>query len=622
MKIQSGLSEGQVVQRKGTKGGFLRILGTCAQDGEVCATISRQGKSPPGWKNVVVGIADQGHFTAALARVPQGGPYRLDLTVAKETCGIKVFFVGDVWLLAGQSNMEGVGNMTHPAPTHPLIRSFSMGHEWLLAKDPLHVLRESPDVCHHGGQRLTKPEAAQFRRTAYKGVGVGLFFAQDMLARTGVPQGLICAAHGGTSMSQWDPDQKSAEGASLYYSMLNSVEKTGQPVSGVLWYQGESDATEIEQAHYTSQMKKLVAAVRHDLRQPTLSWVVVQIGRVFDYDSQAAAWNSIQEQQRLLPTKIRNLQVVATIDLALDDTIHISSIAYPRLARRLARLADRMVHRNKKESIAPSFREARLHYLTKTPVGPMGPSIEIVFDHVVGGLQARECPIGFSVVTEDGKHWPFAYKTTLHGHIARLHMIRIPPPGARLHYGLGVMPVCNITDERDQSLPVFGRQPILKTRAYLPFVTSWRVTDVVKPETPLKRLKCPNRVNYCTTIKTHEDGFFNEHPQWNGKSGLVYFFSSLSLREPMKLQFLMGYDGPFRLWMDGAPHFSDLHGTNPCLPDQHSKTTMLKAGEHALTIAMDVNEGLAWGFMLRFLRRDLTRVQINAERYERPVYST
>lgn len=61
----------------------------------------------------------------------------------------------------------------------------------------------------------------------------------------------------------------------------------------------------------------------------------------------------------------------------------------------------------------------------------------------------------------------------------------------------------------------------------------------------------------------------------------------------------MGYDGPFRIWVDGQPVFDDPHGTNPCFPDQSSVTCRLASGRHEIVVGMDLNHGRAWGFFLR-----------------------
>jgi len=141
---------------------------------------------------------------------------------------------------------------------------------------------ESPDICHNGGAQCSREDGERLRRIATKGTGVGIFFAREMMVKTGVPQGLICTAQGGTSMPQWSPAGKAEGPASLYASMLASVAATGQPVAGVLWYQGESDASAAEASPYTARMEELVRSTRRDLRQPRVPWVVVQLARTFE----------------------------------------------------------------------------------------------------------------------------------------------------------------------------------------------------------------------------------------------------------------------------------------------------------------------------------------------------
>ena len=514
--------------------------------------------------------------------------------------------------------MEGVGNLTGKAKPHALIRAFSVRREWRLAEEPLHVLAESPDACHAAFQ-CSIEAGEELRRKAVKGGGVGLFFAREMLERSGgVPQGLVCAAHGGTSMQQWSPDRKHLGGQSLYASMLMSLRATGQPVAGVLWYQGESDANPTDAAQYTPRMKKLVAAVRRDLRQPRLPWMVVQIARVFTEPADPRSWNSIQDQQRLLPEKIPFLETIAAIDLPLDDGIHIGAEGFPRLAVRLASAADRLVYGNKHETRPPQLRSVR-------PGGPLPSfSLDVVFDSVRGELRADGEPVGFKIVTPEGTPLEFIYKTELKGNTAKLHLCRQVTGGIHLFYGHGHAPTCNITDARGFSLPAFGPVAVgnTKPRALMPFITEWNVSDVMPAVKKLDRVALTDMKALGATKKSFPAaGFVNEHATWEAKAGLAFFHSRLHLSEPMKLEFLMGYDGPFRLWLDEKPLFKNMAGTNPCLPDESRKSARLEAGAHDLHVGMDLNEGRAWGFFLRLARKDVTREQIRSGDYAKPAYS-
>lgn len=622
MKIQSGLVRGQVLQRLGSDGATATVRGETGQTGYVLVTLQGRHGVVRGWKSRPVGKARAGKFHALVAGIPTGGPYRLTFICGRERVVVADIFVGDVWLLAGQSNMKGVGNMGGTAKPHPLVRMFSMRREWRLATEPLHVWMESPDVCHNGGQQCAPEEGERLRRVAVKGTGVGIFFAREMLEKSGVPQGLICTAQGGTSMQQWSPTKKSAgASASLYASLLASVAATGQPVAGVLWYQGEGDANAADAARYTERMQELVRCTRRDLRQPRLPWVVVQLARVFRRTESAAAWNSVQDQQRLLPTRIRHLETVAAVDLPMDDPIHVGAAGFPRLGRRLAAALRGLSEKSR----APRCRPPQLHTIrSRSSLCPNEWLVEVRFRHVGGALVSAGEPQGFVTVDAAGNAVPVLYRTTLLGDTACLHLCEDPGrTNLRIGYGLGLSPVCTIGDERDFSLPVFGPHRLEVTHAWLPFLTSWLTTGILPARKPLRLLTARDlaRVPYGhRTPESAADGFVNEHARWQGHSGQAFFAASLLLPEPMVLRCLMGYDGPFALWVGGRRIFLDEKGCNPARCDAIGKSVKLSAGRHELHVAMDLNGGAAWGFFLRFCRRDVAKKHLRAEDYLRPEY--
>ena len=620
MTIDSGLDEGQVLQRLGARGANARLTGTASETGAVRATIYSGKSVLKGWKARRVGQATRGKFVADLKGIPTGGPYRLELGIGKAFTARQQFFVGDVWLMAGQSNMEGVGDMIAPARPHPLVRVFSMRREWRLATDPLHLLIESPDSCHNGGKQCSPENGEQARKKAQKGVGLGIFFGREMVRKLGVPIGLIATAHGGTSMEQWNPGLRGRGGDSLYGSMMLSWKATGQPVAGMLWYQGESDAFPPAVASYTNRMKKLVAASRRDLRQSRLPWVVVQISRVHGAND-PATWNSIQEQQRLLPGLVSRLETVSAIDLPLDDNIHIGAEGYPRLGKRVALAALHLMNTGEKRppqlrAIVPS---------TDSKSGAV--CLEVHFDSVVGGLRAPGLAAGFTLVDGKGEVQPYIFKTKLQGNIVHLFYGRPFVNDVRLHYGHGIMPICNITDGRDHALAAFGPVSVFKEEAYLPFVMTWKTSGIVPSARPLEKIDCPRLQDFpAAAVKTYAEtpghvGFVNEHELWQGHSGHAYFETLITLGEPMKLRLLAGYDGPFRLWLNGKTVLDDLQGTNPCLPDKSARKVRLPAGAHRVTVAMDLNEGRSWGFFLRFVRVDVSARALKAGTFARPAFA-
>ena len=622
MKITHGISAGQVLQRMGDRAGArVTIEGEASQDGEVRVTLQLAGGPIAKWCGRKAGRASAGKFRIALSGIPVGGPYRLTLECGKEAISVAPVFVGDVWLLAGQSNMQGVGNLDGAAKPHPLVRVFTMRREWRLARDPLHIPAESPDIGHNGGVQCSRGISKSVRRGT-KGTGVGIFYAREMIARDGVPQGLICTAHGGTTMRQWDPKLKSSGPASLYASMLASVAATGQPVAGVLWYQGESDANAPDVSLYTKRMQTLVRAVRRDLRQAGLPWVIVQLARKFgDPGDGGRWWNAIQDQQRLMPMHIKRLASVAAVDLPLDDRIHIGAAGFPKLGERMA-AAMHGIREPAGAGGMPPPQLRRINLCKDTSPGSL--AVDVEFRNVGGSLVSTGEPSGFAVVDESTKEQPLIFRTTLHGNSVRLHMMGDTAiETLRVGYGLGFVPACNIADARGFSLPVFCPVRPRQSQAWLPFVTQWAVTAVMPAEKALRSLTADDLRRARHDLQTAgpgPDGFVNENARWQGRSGQAFFVCTISLPEPMRLEFLTGYDGPFALWVDGRRFFLDECGVNPAVADSSKKPVSLAAGRHELRVAMDVNNGAAWGFFLRFRRLDLTRKQIASRDYARPDY--
>ncbi len=622
MKIKAGISAGQVLQRVGRRAeARVSICGESCHDGEVSVTVHSSAGPVAGWNKRKSGYSRGGQFRFVLEGIPVGGPYRFVIECGGERKTIEPVFVGDVWILAGQSNMQGVGNLDGAAKPHPLIRALTLRREWRLAKDPLHVTQESPDACHNGGMQCSR-EIAELLRRGTKGTGVGIFFAREMINREGVPQGLLCTAQGSTKMIQWDPAYKLTDGISLYASMLASVAATAQPVAGVLWYQGESDANAEDAPLYSRRMERLVRVLRRDLRQPGLPWVVVQLARKYgDLKIGADCWNSIQDQQRLLPTRIRSLETVAAVDLPMDDHIHIGAAGFPSLGLRMAAAMHSMQGRGGTTRMPPP----RLHKIRHPKNQAPGlQTVEIEFRNIRGSLIASGEPSGFAVVDESGLERPFIFRTTLHGNTVRLHLSGgMEIETLRAGYGVGFHPVCNITDERKFSIPAFQPVRLGHSMTWLPFVTQWALTRVMPAVKPLRSLTLDDLQMARYELKSRPpgpDGFVNENLRWQGCSGITFFSTAICLPESMRLEFLMGYDGPFALWVGANRFYLDEKGVTPARPDSFRKATTLAAGRHDLRIAMDVNNGAAWGFFLRFRRLDITRKQIASRDYARPDY--
>ncbi len=462
MKIVSGLMPFQVLQRKRPSGADARITGVLCRTGagEVFATVLNQGKALPAFSHKKVGRFKAGQWTAALKGLPTGGPYDVVFeSTAKDTITIPGVLVGDVWFLAGQSNMQGMGNLCEAPAPDPLVRAFYMWDEWNVAEEPITFLPGAIDPV-HGADPIQDPAVRRkARKAAVKGVGPGVVFGKEMLRITGVPQGLVCCAHGGTTMDQWSPELKGQGGASFYGALLRRFQKLGQPIVGMLWFQGGSDAS--NPGPYSAKMHGLVAAVRKDFGQPRLPWIMAQTGNFHPIgdDPINAGWSDIREQQRTLPDSIPQLSVVPSIDLPMDDGIHVAATGHALLGKRLARAA--CFQLKLARGVKDALRVKQVRQVEPRLKGweRWAPDIEVTFENVVGGLVADGVPAGFRLISPTGKLSRRIHKTQLLGNRVYLEAYVDNDPrmtGYKLAYGYEIDAYCNIRDEDGMAVPAFG----------------------------------------------------------------------------------------------------------------------------------------------------------------------
>jgi sialate O-acetylesterase len=476
-----------------------------------------------------------------------------------------------------------------------------MDDRWDTACDPMHQLEIAVDPVHNEGKRLDKPHRNP------RGVGPATAFGHEMLRRTRVPQGLIACAHGGTSMSQWNPALKDKGGQSLYGAMWRRFVKNGGKVAGMIWYQGESDTAATSFRQYGPRMEAFVAALRRDTGDARLPVAVVQITRVVSATMCVEGWNHVQEQQRRLSLKLPAVAMVPAVDLTLDDAIHVSGVGCRVLGVRLAQAM--AVLRKLPKSGKPPIQLKRI--TVGKPGGTFGSEIHVEFDHVEGELTAGGGrALGFAFA-RGSEAVPAIYNTQLRGSCVTLRTI-LPAHEAKdlmLHYGLGTDPDCNIVDGGGRSLPVFGPVAVSQGVPSTPYVRHLLVSEELPGVGKLQGLACPGPL---ASLPLRPRLFPNSfcdihltHPQ-DGLDHLVYFGSRVQCDVAMTLNVLLGYDGPVKLWVDGQELFHDPNGTNPAYPDMCKRRWTATAGEHEILVALGTNGGKAWGIMMRLERADVT----------------
>ncbi len=234
----------QVLQRDGRGGADLQVTARVLFDSvEVEARLSggpggagAAGGAPlaPGWTGLIR-VPGSRSFANTL-RVPQGGGYALEVrarsgTVARAAVRVEPLGVGEVFVIAGQSNSTNSGE-ERQKPASGRVSTFD-GEAWRAAEDP-------QPGCH---DRST-------------GGSPWPAFGDLLVERLGVPVGLASTGHGGTSVVAWEP------GGDLQRWLMSRVHALGpQGFRAVLWHQGESDIG-MRPAEYHDRLLCLVRATR------------------------------------------------------------------------------------------------------------------------------------------------------------------------------------------------------------------------------------------------------------------------------------------------------------------------------------------------------------------------
>ena len=616
MIIETGLFEHMVLQRAGKVAQRAMVTGNCMGKGTVFARAITGGAEVRGWRRRKVGTADGKRFEATMAGLPVGGPYEIELRCGEASVTVKDVLVGDVWILAGQSNMQGCGHFpAKPLGKEPMVRAFYMDDHWAVAVDPIHQLAIAVDPVHNGGVRVPVP-----KKGVWRGVGPGVSYGQAMRRRTGVPQGLIACAHGGTTTAQWDPRLKKLGGGSLYGATMRRLAKNypGGTVAGLLWYQGCSDTDAGTYQGYREATKRIFQGFRRDIGRKDLPIVLVQIARTTGMSDEAMGrrWSAVREDERILGETLAYTATVPAVDLELDEAIHLSGPGQYLLGERMAEAME-------------SIRLAGTRGAPRPPIRPESIAIRehldgnaeivVTFANVVGNLTTLERPMGFHVeVPRLHSDYPIT-RTRLEGNRAYLLTAARPKIFTLFQgvvfYGFGCDPYCNVHDEAGRPVPAFGP---------LPLSTAPRTTsDFAAPADlrfsvfhPAARdlsdcARCPETAGIDrpapASVSILPSGYCNLYPMIaeRGKvDEIFYLLARFHCDGDWKVHVHFGYDSPARMWVDGKPVFHDPVGRPPATPDKGGAIVDAAKGEHEIVLGIGTNGGNAYGMTLWLERID------------------
>lgn len=476
VRLPALLSDHMVLQQ----GAPVRVWGR-AEPGEA-VTVEFQGQraSSKGDAN--------GRWEVYLKPLEAGG--LAEMTIAgQDTIVLKDVLVGEVWVGSGQSNMQLTVSRSNNAEQEiaqaefPRMRLFQV--KLTVADQP------SEDV--QGSWRLCAPESVR------DFTAVGYFFAREIHQRRGVPVGLIQSAWGGTPAQSWtsrpaleaepalkfileeweqvlanhpDAQQKyekrleewkaaaaaaRAEGRTpaaqpprpagpghqntpggLYNAMIAPL--APYAIRGVIWYQGESNASKTHAYAYRRLFRLMIEDWRRAWALGSFPFLFVQLANF-----QSNEWWPLLRESQVNALELRQTGMAVAIDIGESKDIHPKN--KQEVGRRLALAARAIAYGENLVYSGPIFRQ-----LSKE-----GDRLRLWFDHVGGGLEARGGgPLaGFTVAGKDGNF--VAAEARIEGASVVVRSPQVSEPAA-VRYGWADDPVTNLINKEGLPASPFRSQ--------------------------------------------------------------------------------------------------------------------------------------------------------------------
>lgn len=277
--------------------------------------------------------------------------------------------VGEVWLASGQSNMAYTMRQTDGAErasiaSDSLLRLYDMKELWATnstawSEGALDSVNRLLYYRPTSWQRATPETVGAFSSIAYT-------FAQRLRDSLNVPVGIICNALGGSTTEAWidrhtlerelpgmlrhwrDGDygmpwarQRAYENIALRREVKSqrhpyeptylydaAIRPLGQyPIEGVLWYQGESNAHNVEL--HARLFPLLVESWRKSWQMPDLPFYFVQLSSI-----ERPSWAHFRDSQRRLALDMPRTAMVVSSDHGHPTDVH--PIAKEVIGHRLA----------------------------------------------------------------------------------------------------------------------------------------------------------------------------------------------------------------------------------------------------------------------------------------------
>lgn len=396
-------------------------------------------------KKFTTKVDANGNWTIKVKTPKAGGPYTITFNDGEELV-LHDILIGEVWLCSGQSNMEmpleGWGKIKNykeeiAAAIYPNIRLINV--EKTTSTQPL------TEATFKNGWLLCSPKTvANFSAVAY-------FFARNIQQHHNIPIGLIQTAYSGTPAQSW-VSGPSLKTMSAYDTLVNVIAaKPGSPkdahiptvlfnaminplipfgIRGVIWYQGESNASKAHQ--YKTLFPLLINDWRQRWERKKMPFYFVQLANFKEVKEQPeeSDWAELREAQ-LQALSLPNTGMAVAIDIGEVKDIHPKN--KQDVGLRLALIARNKIYKEKIPYAGPLYKSYKI----------LDDKIQITFTHTDIGLVANGSDElkGFAIAGADKKfYWA---KATIKNKKIMVWADEVKEPVA-VRYAWAINPINNL----------------------------------------------------------------------------------------------------------------------------------------------------------------------------------
>ena len=276
---------------------------------------------------VYYGSVKSREWEVYLPKMNAGGPYEMTIISDLGRYEISNVYIGEVYFLGGQSNMELQPQHVGNAMEYLYSSSDCVNEKIRMLHIDYHPQTEETNEVINTSKWKSANQSTIREFTA-----VGYIFGKQMQEELDCPVGLVAAPVGGSNIEFWLNEENYGKVLEAYRPYINSDEYmqpmlgyngmlyplTGINVRGVVWYQGCSNAFGT-QKNYDIALELFIEQCREMFDNEQLSFTICELAR---FNERPLAYSIINERINYVASKDPYVAVARNLDLGDWFDIH------------------------------------------------------------------------------------------------------------------------------------------------------------------------------------------------------------------------------------------------------------------------------------------------------------